>query len=64
MLIKDGKIRILLEVLWLKIAIWILQGRQVTRCHVNSRRDANDMWYMGDKLGTIIHRIKTEYKDV
>jgi len=50
------------EVMWIRIAIKILQGRNVARCRVVSRRDNNDMWYMSEKLDSICGRMIDEYQ--
>lgn len=39
----------------------ILIGRNVPRSAVVSRRDNNDMWYMGEKLESIAKRISSGY---
>lgn len=57
------KIRKLFEVFLIKIARWILIGRNVRRSAVVSRRDNNSMWYMAEKLEAIEHRMMTEYKE-
>ncbi len=57
------KFRKLYEVLLIIIAIKIIHGRNVHRCTVVSRRDNNDMYYMGEKLQSICKRMMREYKD-
>ena len=49
------------EVFLIRIAIYILQGRNLARCAVVSRRDNNDMWYMSEKLEGICKRMMDEY---
>lgn len=46
----------------IRLAKWILIGRNVQRCQVVSRRDNNDMWAMAERLESIEKRIRTEYK--
>ena len=48
----------------IKIARRILMGRNVSRCMVVSRSDNNDMWYMGEKLGSICERMVDEYEHI
>lgn len=49
------------EAALLRLAIYILRGRNVTRCRVVSRRDNNDMYYMADKLDDVAERISKGY---
>ena len=61
---KDGdgcEMRSRFEVLLIKVAIYILKGRNVARCRVVSRRDNNQMWGMCDHLEAIERRIRTGY---
>ncbi len=51
------------EAALIRLAAWILIGRNVHRCKVVSRRDNNDMWYMAEKLESIADRIKNGYRD-
>jgi hypothetical protein len=51
-----------IEILFIKVAIWILMGRNLTRCMVVSRRDNNDMWYMAERLESIVQRMGEEYR--
>jgi len=51
------------EVSLIKLAKWILMGRNVARAPIVSRRDNNDMWYMAEKLDAICVRIEDEYND-
>lgn len=44
------------------LAAKILDGRNVNRCQVVSRRDNNDMRYMAEKLEDIAERISTKYQ--
>lgn len=49
---------------WLiRLAAWILIGRNVARCKVVSRRDNNDMWGMAESLEGIADRISSGYKN-
>ena len=52
------------EILLLKFACWVLIERNVSRCKYVSRRDNNDMWYMGEKLDSIISRMKDKYEHI
>ena len=48
---------------WLILqAAKILDGLNVHRCQVVSRRDNNDMRYMAEKLEDIAERISTKYQ--
>ena len=49
------------EIALIKVAIAIIHGRNVQRCTVVSRRDNNDMYYMGEKLEAVCDRMKKEY---
>jgi hypothetical protein len=49
------------EALLIRLAAWILGGRNVQRCHVVSRRDNNDMAYMAERLDSIATRIASNY---
>lgn len=51
-----------IEILFIKLAIWILMSRNLTRCSVVSRRDNNDMWYMAERLEAIVQRMSEEYR--
>ena len=53
-----------IEVLFIRLAIRILGGRNVTRCKVVSRRDNNDMGYMAEKLEAVCDRMLDEYEHV
>lgn len=50
------------EAALVRLAAWILMGRNVARCKVVSRRDNNDMWYMAERLESIARRMSTGYK--
>lgn len=43
------------------LAAKILEGRNVHRSPVTSRRDNNDMWSMAEKLEAIAKRISKNY---
>lgn len=45
----------------IRIAARILEGRNVARSPVVSRRDNNDMSYMAEKLEGIADRISRQY---
>lgn len=49
------------EAWMIRVAIAILQGRNVQRSMVVSRRDNNDMWSMAERLEGIEKRIRTGY---
>ena len=49
---------------WLiRVAIWILRGRNVARAAVVSRRDNNEMWAVAERLDGIAERIESGYRD-
>lgn len=50
------------EAALIRLAAWILIGRNVSRCKVVSRRDNNDMWYMAERLESIAVRMASGYK--
>jgi hypothetical protein len=56
-----GWVRRRLEATILVLAAWIIDGRNLQRSGVASRRDNNDMWYMAEKLEGIADRIKRQY---
>jgi hypothetical protein len=43
------------------LAAWIIDGRNVRRSGVVSRRDNNDMRYMAEKLEGVADRIKRQF---
>lgn len=45
----------------IRLAARILDGRNVARCGVVSRRDNNDMYYMAERLDCIADRIARQY---
>lgn len=49
------------EAALIRLAAWILIGRNVQRSAVVSRRDNNDMEYMAEKLESIAGRIASGY---
>ena len=51
------------EVLWLRLAIYILEGRNFKRSRVVSRRDNKAMWGMAEKLEAVSARILDEYNN-
>ena len=51
-----------IEILWIKLAIWVLLSRNLVRCNVVSRRDNNSMWYMAERLEAIVQRMGEEYR--
>ncbi|MBA4359296.1 MAG: hypothetical protein C0411_00975 [Pseudomonas sp.] len=56
-----GRIRRRLEAAILILAAWLIDGRNVQRSGVVSRRDNNDMRFMAEKLEGIADRIKRQY---
>jgi len=56
-----GWLRRRLEAAIIVLAAWIIDGRNVQRSGVASRRDNNDMRYMAEKLEDIADRIKRQY---
>ncbi len=52
------------EIMWLWLAYYVLIERNVSRSAVISRRDNNDLWYLGEKVQGVIDRINDEYKNV
>lgn len=57
----NGWLRRRLEAAILVLAAWIIDGRNVQRPGVVSRRDNNDTRYMAEKLEDIADRIKRQY---
>lgn len=49
------------EAALIKLAAWILIGRNVHRSGVTSRRDNNAMWGMAERLEAIAKRISSNY---
>ncbi|SDU01246.1 hypothetical protein [Pseudomonas moraviensis] len=56
-----GWLRRRLEAAIIVLAAWLIDGRNVQRSGVVSRRDNNDMRYMAEKLEDIADRIKRQY---
>jgi len=52
-----------LECWFIFMAAKILMNRNLQRSTVTSRRDNNEMWYMGERLGLIVKRIKNDYAE-
>ncbi|MNM49760.1 hypothetical protein D3C81_607710 [compost metagenome] len=50
------------EAALIRLAAWILIGRNVQRAGVTSRRDNNDMWYMAERLESIAGRVADGYR--
>lgn len=50
------------EVELIRLARVILMWRNVHRSAVVSRKDNNDMWYMGEKLDAIESRMLSKYE--
>ncbi|MBA1249873.1 hypothetical protein [Pseudomonas luteola] len=61
---KEGWIRRKAESWLILLAAKILEGRNVNRAMVVSRRDNNDMAYMAEKLEAIAERIDEGYPEV
>lgn len=51
-----------IEILLLKLAIWILRDRNVQRAKYISRKDNNYLFQAGCDIGNIVDRIKSDYK--
>lgn len=58
---RKGWMRRRLEAGLILFAAWIIDGRNVPRSAVVSRRDNNDMRYMAEKLEGIADRITRQY---
>ncbi|MBD9585767.1 hypothetical protein IB254_01745 [Pseudomonas sp. PDM03] len=56
-----GFLRRRLESALIRLAAWIIDGRNVQRSGVVSRRDNNDMRSMAERLEGIADRIKRQY---
>jgi len=52
----------IIDILLLKVAVWILFDRNVQRCKFISRLDNNSLWYMGERIEAIIVRISNDYR--
>ena len=52
------------EIRELKKCVKIMQGRNCERSNHISRQDNNDLWYMAEKIESIIDRIEREYEDL
>lgn len=61
MIPRKGWLRRRLEAGMIRVAARILEGRNVDRSPVVSRRDNNDMSYMAEKLEGIADRISRQY---
>ncbi len=57
-------IRKKIEILWLKLAFYVLYHRNVQRSKYISRADNNHLSYEGEKLEQIIKRIKSGYENI
>ena len=57
-----GWMRRRFEAAAIRMAARILDGRNVARCAVVSRRDNNDMYYMAEHLDSIADRIAGQYR--
>ena len=57
-----GRLRRRLEAAAIRLAARILDGRNVARCGVASRRDNDDMYYMAERLDSIADRIARQYQ--
>jgi len=58
---RKGWLRRRAEAAAIRLAARILDGRNVARCAVVSRRDNNDMYYMAERLDGIADRITRQY---
>ena len=61
MIPRRGFIRRKAEASLIRLAAWVLIGRNVHRSAVVSRRDNNDMWAMAERLDSIAARISRGY---
>ncbi len=59
---RKGWLRRRVEATAIRLAARILDGRNVARCAVVSRRDNNDMYYMAERLDNIAERITRQYQ--
>tara|TARA_R110000851_G_scaffold301958_1_gene458688 strand:- start:20 stop:205 length:186 start_codon:yes stop_codon:yes gene_type:complete len=59
----NNYLRKMIEVNFLRLAKYILTGRNVQRSAVISRRDNNDLSYAGEKIDSVIVNILCEYKN-
>ena len=58
---RKGWLRRRVEAAAIRLAARILDGRNVARCAVVSRRDNNDMYAMAERLDSIADRITRQY---
>lgn len=49
------------EAALIRAAARVLDGRNLARGAVTSRRDNNDMWYMAERLDSIAERVGSDY---
>ena len=56
-------LRRMLEVSFLRLAKYILKGRNVNRSRVISRRDNNDLYYAGERIDAVISNILCNYEN-
>jgi hypothetical protein len=57
-----GFLRRKFEAALVRIAAWILIGRNVHRAGVTSRRDNDAMWGMAERLEQVAKRISSNYR--
>ena len=58
----NARVSRFIEVALIRIAIAILQGRNINRCLVVTRPDNNRMHEMGNELRGICERMSNEYE--
>lgn len=49
------------EIMWLRLAVYVLDGRNFARCRVVSRRDNKGMSYSSERIEAVIKRIELDY---
>lgn len=52
-----------IEILLLRLAIWVLLSRNVARSKDISRKDNNKLWVMAEQIESIIERMEGNYED-
>lgn len=62
MLTLKERIKERIEIALIRHAANILINRNVSRAPMVSRRDNNDMWFMGERLHVIANRIVSRYE--
>lgn len=52
-----------IEILFLKMAVWVLLSRNAARSKDISRKDNNKLWVMAEQIEAIIERMEGGYHD-